>query len=47
MDKAIAAIENGAGGNFLQAATGATLRKLTVSVEMMEIHSLLPLGVTR
>jgi peptidoglycan hydrolase CwlO-like protein len=36
MDKAIAAIEKGAGGSFLQTATGATLRKLSVSVEMSD-----------
>jgi len=36
MDKAIAAIEKGAGGAFLQTATGATLRKLSVSVEMSD-----------
>jgi len=37
MDKAIAAIEKGAGGSaFLQTASGATLRKLSVSVEMSD-----------
>jgi len=36
MDKAIAAIEKGAGGAFLQTATGATLRKLSVTVEMSD-----------
>jgi peptidoglycan hydrolase CwlO-like protein len=37
MDKAIAAIEKGAGGGaFLQTAAGATLRKLSVSVEMSD-----------
>merc|ERR1740138_21537 len=37
MDKAIAAIEKGAGGSaFLQTATGATLRKLSVTVEMSD-----------
>jgi septal ring factor EnvC (AmiA/AmiB activator) len=37
MDKAIAAIEKGAGGSFLQTATGATIRKLSITVEMSDV----------
>merc|ERR1711957_1065942 len=34
LGKAIAAIENGAGGSFLQASASATLRRLTINMDM-------------
>ena len=37
MAKAIAAIEAGAGGSFLQTTAGATMRKLSVTVEMSDV----------
>jgi len=37
MDKAIAAIEKGAGGSFLQTSEGATMRRLSVTVEMSDV----------